>query len=57
LMETHSLMELSPSWGAANCAATSRTSQHFMEPEGNKETNSEKRREGKLLLPTNLPTK
>jgi hypothetical protein len=30
---THSLMELSPSWEAANCAAT-RASQHFMEPEG-----------------------
>jgi hypothetical protein len=27
-------MELSPSWEAANCAATQRTSQHFMEPEG-----------------------
>jgi hypothetical protein len=31
---THSLMELSPSWEAANCAAYSITSQHFMELEG-----------------------
>jgi hypothetical protein len=34
----------------------SRTSQHFMEPKGNK-TNTEKRREEKLILLINLPTK
>jgi hypothetical protein len=27
-------MDLSPSWEAANCAANSETSQHFVEPEG-----------------------
>jgi hypothetical protein len=30
---THSLMELNHSWEVANCAAYSRTSQHFLEPE------------------------
>jgi hypothetical protein len=31
----HSLTEVSPTWEAAKCATTqSRTSQHFMEPEG-----------------------
>jgi hypothetical protein len=28
------LIELSPSWGQANCAATQEFPQHFMEPEG-----------------------
>jgi hypothetical protein len=31
---TYLLTELSPSWEAANCAATQKLPQHFMEPEG-----------------------